>query len=81
VRPAWVTGVGLWTPGFASPEQWASGVPDPGETEPACAAVPARQRRGTSLVTRIGLEVMGQAATPRRGILTPISTLLRSDGH
>jgi hypothetical protein len=63
VRPAWVTGVGLWTPGFASPERWASGVPDPGETEPACAVVPARQRRGTSLVTRIGLDVMGQAAT------------------
>jgi hypothetical protein len=63
VRPAWVTGIGLWTPGFDSPERWASGQPDPGETEPACAVVPARQRRGTSLVTRIGLDVMGQAAT------------------
>lgn len=66
MRPAWVTGLGLWSPGFAAPEPWFDGtVPDPAVVAPSCEAVSSRLRRGTSLVTRIGLEVMGQAA--RRG--------------
>ncbi len=65
MKPAWVTGVGLWSPGFAGPDPWLGGEPDPAATAPPCREVPSRQRRGTSLTTRMGIEVVCQAA--RRG--------------
>ena len=61
MTPAWVAGLGLWAPGFASAAAWASGAPDAAVTEPAAALLPARLGRRASLLTRMAAEVLQQA--------------------
>lgn len=63
MKPAYVLGLGLWTPGYANLSHWAEKQHDPEVKKPPCAILPSRQKRGTSLVTRIGAEVIEQAAT------------------
>lgn len=59
---AWVAGVGLWSPGIASPRAWLSGEKDPALLEPPAALLPARHVRRTSMLTRMCIEAFGQAA-------------------
>ena len=49
MRPAWVSGVGLWTAA---------------EAEPAAALLPSRLARRTSLLTRMAIEVLERAVAP-----------------
>ena len=34
MKPAYVRGLGLWTPGFASPEAWCRGASNPSVVTP-----------------------------------------------
>ncbi len=56
-----ITGVGLWTPGFADPRAWLAGVADPEVLAPQAAWVEPRARRRASLLTRALAEVAEQA--------------------
>lgn len=56
-----VLGLGLWTPGYPSVEAWRLEERDEDARAPKCAIIPSRHRRATSLTTRMGGEVIGQA--------------------
>ncbi len=62
MRPVSVTGIGLWSPGFASPGDWLRNRFDPDLTRPACSLLKSRIGRYTSLVTRMAVEALEQAA-------------------
>src|SRR5207302_7783504 len=76
MKPAWVAGVGLWTPGHANAAAWASGTPDSAVTDPPAALLPARLGRRSSLLTRMAAEVLQQAAggTPANTVPTVYAT-------
>ena len=59
---AWIAGAGLWTPGFADLAAWASGVRDSAALEPAATLLPSRLARRASLLTRMSVEALEQAA-------------------
>ena len=63
MRPVHVAGVGFWTPGYPSPRAWLDGWHDPAATRPTCALLDSRIGRYTSLVTRMAVEALEQAAT------------------
>ena len=63
IPSVYVTGVGVWTAVFPDWAAWLAGAPGPALGAPSCAAVSARLLRGTSLVTRIALDVAMQALT------------------
>lgn len=62
MKPIHVTGVGLWTPGFADVVAWLGGEPDVGVSRPACNLVNARLGRGSSRFAQMLGEVVEQAA-------------------
>ena len=62
MRPVHVAGIGLWTPGYPSPRAWLEGRHDPAAVRPTCALLDSRIGRYTSLVTRMAVEAMEQAA-------------------
>ena len=62
MRPAWVAGAGLWTPGFAGLAAWAAGARDEAAREPRCALLSVRLAGRASLLTRMAAEVLEQAA-------------------
>ena len=62
MRPVHIAGVGLWTPGFATPQAWADRRHDPSELRPGCAMLQSRIGRYTSLVTRMAVAALEQAA-------------------
>jgi hypothetical protein len=61
IASVYVTGIGVWTPTFPDWAAWQAGRPAPRVDLPPCAALPARLLRGTSVVTRVALEVAAQA--------------------
>ena len=61
MKPAWVTGKGLWAPGYPDAAAWSSAPPDPLATHPAASLLPARLGRRASLLTRMAAEVLQQA--------------------
>jgi hypothetical protein len=61
MKPAYLWGAGFWAPGFANAAAWLDGPRDSTVVQPPCTVLPSRQKRGTSLVTRLGAEVAAQA--------------------
>jgi len=78
VTGAHVIGLGLWTPGFPSVKHWADHAESPEATSPACDALPRRAKRGTSLVTRMAVEVAEQAANAAGADLAHTSNVFGS---
>ena len=61
MKPAYVSGVGLWAPGFANVEAWLAGAPDANVTEPKPALIAPKLVRRTSFLTRMAADVLAQA--------------------
>lgn len=63
MRPLYVTGLGLWSPGFPDVTRWREGVPELGADKPRCKLVDARLKRGSSRFANMLGEVIEQACT------------------
>lgn len=63
MRPLYVIGQGLWSPGYADVVAWREGRPDPAVERPRCRLVDARLKRGSSRFANMLGEVVDQAAT------------------
>jgi hypothetical protein len=61
MKPAYVRGLGFWTPGFASPEAWRRGEPAPSVDAPEVSLLSGPLRRRATGLTRIAVEVFHQA--------------------
>jgi hypothetical protein len=62
VKPIYLTGVGLFSPGFADVTSWREGRPDAAVDKPPCKLVNARLGRGSSRFAGMLGEVVEQAA-------------------
>lgn len=62
MKAAWVAGHGLWTPGFGSVAAFGGQQVDAAVQEPAAALLPSRLARRASLLTRMSIEALEQAA-------------------
>ena len=62
MKPVYVRGLGFWTPGYASPEAWCRGEPDPSVDAPEVALLSGPLRRRATGLTRVAVEVLDQAA-------------------
>lgn len=60
-RPLFLTGIGLWSPGYRDIDAMVRGEPDPSVADCDNPWVPSRLGRGTSRLTRILGEVAAQA--------------------
>jgi hypothetical protein len=69
VREAFVEGLGLWSPGYPTPQAWTERRRDPFAVKPECRLLASRLGRFTSLVTRLAVEVLDQAV--RQGGVDP----------
>lgn len=78
MRPLYVTGLGLWSPGFADVARWREGRPDPAVDRPRCAIVDARLKRGSSRFANSLGEVVEQAAKEAGLDLKTVPTLYGS---
>lgn len=78
MKPVHVTGVGLWTPGSATPRAWADGSHDPTEVRPSCAMLKSRIGRYTSLVTRMAVTALEQAGAQSGADLKRVQTVFGS---
>ncbi len=63
MRPLYVTGLGLWSPGFADVAAWREGRPDSSLEKPRCRLIDSRLKRGSSRFANMLGEVVEQAAT------------------
>jgi hypothetical protein len=63
VKPIYVRGLGLFTPGFADVTAWREGRPDASVEKPRCQLVDARLKRGSSRFANMLGEVVEQAAS------------------
>jgi len=61
MNPVYVRGLGFWAPGFASPEAWCRGEPDPSVAAPEAALLSGPLRRRATGLTRVAVEVLDQA--------------------
>lgn len=61
VRPLYVVATSFWAPGYASFDALRSGARDEGLVEPAADILGSRIRRGTSLCTLMGVDVIARA--------------------
>ncbi len=59
---AYVTGIGLFTPGYPSPRSWCEGRPDEEADKPEAKMLAGPLRRRATALTRIGIDVLEQAA-------------------
>jgi hypothetical protein len=75
VRPAYVRGVGLWTPGYPSPLAWCSGEADPEATKPSASLLEGPLRRRATPLTRMGIEVLQQVAAIGKADLATIPSV------
>jgi hypothetical protein len=57
VRPVWVDGTALWTTGYGSVDAWLANRREPSVTSPRAALANPRLLRGTSVLTRLQVEV------------------------
>ena len=62
MRPLFVSGLGLWAPGFPTAQAFAARQAEPSATAPAAALLPPGIRRRASLLTRAAAEAFAQAA-------------------
>ena len=67
MKPAYVRGVGLWAPGFASADDWCAGRSDEAVDKPACALLEGALRRRATGLTRIAVDAFCQAASEAGG--------------
>ncbi len=79
MRPIYVTGVSLWTPGFATFAAFLRGEPDPAVTDCASAWVPARLLRGASRLTRMLGETAEKACADAGADPKTVATIYGSD--
>jgi hypothetical protein len=79
MRPVVVTGLSLWTPGFASLGAWVGGVRDASVDDCPCAWVPPRLLRGASRFTRMLGEVADRACRDAGADPKTIATVYGSD--
>jgi len=78
LRPLFVAGIGLWSPGFPDLSAWLEGAPRPAAAAaPAELLPPALRRRATGLA-RMAAEVAGQAARPGALDLAAVPVVLGS---
>jgi hypothetical protein len=61
MKPIFVRGIGLWTPGFSNPEAWCRGQSDSEVTKADAPILEGPLRRRASALTRISVDVFGQA--------------------
>ena len=73
-----VTGTGLWAPGFRDAAGWARGTPDPAVTTPPAELVPAALRRRASALSRMVAEAALAAAVEGGADLARVSMVLGS---
>jgi hypothetical protein len=62
MSPIYVHGLGLWTPGYADVDSWFDGKSDESVTRPEAALLAGPHKRRASLLTRMAVEALGQAA-------------------
>ena len=62
MKPVYVRGLGLWTPGTPDPGSWCHADPDPDVEAPAAALLTGSLRRRATAVTRMAIDAMQQAA-------------------
>lgn len=62
MRPLYVIGVALWSPGFPNATSYREGRPDPTVDKPPCRVIDARLKRGSSRFANMLGEVVEQAA-------------------
>lgn len=62
IAPVYVSGVGLWAPGYRDARAWASGEGSAASGEPPSVLLAASLRRRASALTRMVAEVANQAA-------------------
>ena len=79
MKPVVVTGLALWTPGFASIGAWARGERDESVTDCECAWIPPRLLRGASRFTRMLGEAAEQATRDAGADPRTIATVYGSD--
>lgn len=79
MRPIHVTGLSLWTPGFASLDAFAKGERDPSVIDCASAWVPARLLRGASRLTRMLGESAEKACVDGGADPKTVATIYGSD--
>ncbi len=63
MRSAYVQGLGLWTPGYATATAWCRGDPDPSVEGPGIDLLSGPLRRRATALTRMAVEVFRQATT------------------
>ena len=78
MRPLSVAGVGLWTPGHDSPAAWIERRRDPQALRPRCDILDSRIGRYTSLVTRMAVHALEQAAAQGRAPLKEVAAIFGS---
>ena len=78
MRPITITGLGLWSPGFADVASWREGRPDPGVVKPTCRLVDARLKRGSSRFANSLGEVVEQACVAGGLDVTSVPTFYGS---
>lgn len=61
MKPVWLTGIAIWSPGYASARAFAAGLADPSVTDCDNPWVPSRLGRGSSRLTRMLGEVAARA--------------------
>jgi len=61
MKPAYVRGLGLWTPGYASARAWCRDDADPSIEAPDVALLAGPLRRRSTGLTRMAVEVLQQA--------------------
>jgi hypothetical protein len=62
VKPLYVKGMGLFSPGYANAAAWVDGVRDDSALKPAAALLAGPFKRRASFLTRIAVEAYSQAA-------------------
>ena len=78
MRSVWVTGVGLWAPGFPTAEAWLARHEDPSVVRPTCDILNPRIGRYCSLVTRMAIETFTQAGRRARADLSEVASVFGS---
>lgn len=75
MKPIYAGGVGLWTAGYPRPEAWIAREADAAATAPASALLPAALKRRSSLLTRMAIEALAQAAASGGADLATVPTV------
>ncbi len=78
MKPAYVRGIGLWTPGFADAEAWCAGTRSDDSSGPEAKLLDGAIRRRATSLTRMAIEALQQAAERGRCDLRTVPTIWAS---